>query len=140
MNKKRLFGYLFVLVSVGNISAQESRLSAQEYKLWYDRPAQVWTEALPLGNGRLGAMVYGTPATEQIQLNEETPTTTPTPMHWNTFPGYATWYLPANIWKHRRSPPKRSWQRPIRECPIKALATCESRFPDIPVTRTITGN
>lgn len=72
MNKKRLFGYLFVLVSVGNISAQESRLSAQEYKLWYDRPAQVWTEALPLGNGRLGAMVYGTPATEQIQLNEET--------------------------------------------------------------------
>ena len=46
MNKKRLFGYLFVLVSVGNISAQESRLSAQEYKLWYDRPAQVWTEAL----------------------------------------------------------------------------------------------
>ena len=72
MNKKRLFGYLFVLVSVGNISAQESSLSAQEYKLWYDRPAQVWTEALPLGNGRLGAMVYGTPATEQIQLNEET--------------------------------------------------------------------
>ena len=72
MNKKRLFGYLFVLVSVGNISAQESRLSAQEYKLWYDRPAQVWTEALPLGNGRLGAIVYGTPATEQIQLNEET--------------------------------------------------------------------
>ena len=32
---------MFVLVSVGNISAQESRLSAQEYKLWYDRPAQV---------------------------------------------------------------------------------------------------
>lgn len=47
MNKKRLFGYLFVLVSVGNISAQESRLSAQEYKLWYDRPAQVWTEPSP---------------------------------------------------------------------------------------------
>ncbi len=43
-----------------------------EYKLWYDKPAQVWTEALPLGNGRLGTMVYGNPATEQIQLNEET--------------------------------------------------------------------
>ena len=43
-----------------------------EYKLWYDQPAQVWTEALPLGNGRLGAMVYGNPAIEQIQLNEET--------------------------------------------------------------------
>ena len=44
----------------------------QEYKLWYDSPAQVWTEALPLGNGRLGAMVYGNPGAEQIQLNEET--------------------------------------------------------------------
>lgn len=42
-----------------------------DYKLWYNKPAQVWTEALPLGNGRLGAMVYGNPATEQIQLNEE---------------------------------------------------------------------
>lgn len=46
--------------------------SAQEYKLWYDCPAQVWTEALPLGNGRLGAMMFGNPAMEQLQLNEET--------------------------------------------------------------------
>ena len=72
MNKKRLIGYLFVMVSAGCIHAQEKKVSAQEYKLWYDRPAQVWTEALPLGNGRLGAMVYGTPGIEQIQLNEET--------------------------------------------------------------------
>jgi alpha-L-fucosidase 2 len=43
-----------------------------EYILWYDKPAQVWTEALPLGNGRLGAMVFGNPGTEQIQLNEAT--------------------------------------------------------------------
>ena len=47
-------------------------LQAREYKLWYDKPAAVWTEALPLGNGRLGAMVFGTPGVEQIQLNEET--------------------------------------------------------------------
>ena len=46
--------------------------TAQEYKLWYDEPAQVWTEALPLGNGRLGAMVFGNPGMEHIQLNEET--------------------------------------------------------------------
>ncbi len=46
--------------------------SARTHNLWYDKPAQVWTEALPLGNGRLGAMVYGNPAVEQIQLNEET--------------------------------------------------------------------
>ncbi|MDR1601651.1 MAG: glycoside hydrolase family 95 protein, partial [Tannerella sp.] len=41
-------------------------------KLWYDTPAEKWAEALPIGNGRLGAMVFGTPGTERIQLNEET--------------------------------------------------------------------
>ncbi|MDE6653270.1 MAG: glycoside hydrolase family 95 protein [Muribaculaceae bacterium] len=49
-----------------------SALASGEHLLWYDAPAAVWTEALPLGNGRLGAMVFGNPATEQVQLNEET--------------------------------------------------------------------
>jgi alpha-L-fucosidase 2 len=40
-------------------------------KLWYDKPASNWNEALPLGNGRLAAMVYGNPDKEEIQLNEE---------------------------------------------------------------------
>lgn len=47
-------------------------VNAQRHQLWYAEPARVWTDALPLGNGRLGAMVYGIPAAEQIQLNEET--------------------------------------------------------------------
>ncbi len=59
--------WLFLLALVFSVS-----VGAAEYKLWYDTPAQVWTEALPLGNGRLGAMVYGNPEVEQIQLNEET--------------------------------------------------------------------
>ena len=46
--------------------------SQQKAILWYDSPAQHWEEALPLGNGRLGAMVYGDPVNEEIQLNEET--------------------------------------------------------------------
>lgn len=41
-------------------------------KLWYDRPADIWLEALPIGNSQLGAMVFGGADTEQIQLNEET--------------------------------------------------------------------
>lgn len=40
--------------------------------LWYDRPAQHWVEALPLGNGRLGAIVYGGLRSDTIQLNEDT--------------------------------------------------------------------
>ena len=43
-----------------------------DQRLWYDRPATVWLEALPLGNSRMGAMVYGGTETEEIQLNEET--------------------------------------------------------------------
>ena len=40
--------------------------------LWYDRPAARWEEALPLGNGRLGVMVYGGCVREELQINEET--------------------------------------------------------------------
>ncbi|PRY55340.1 alpha-L-fucosidase 2 [Arcticibacter pallidicorallinus] len=40
--------------------------------LWYDKPAKEWNEALPVGNGRLGAMIFGRPGEELIQLNEET--------------------------------------------------------------------
>lgn len=40
-------------------------------KLWYDHPAGIWEEALPIGNGRLGAMVFGNPGEEHLQLNED---------------------------------------------------------------------
>lgn len=60
-----LFIYSFLIITL-NVSAQ------QEFLLWYDKPAKYWEEALPLGNGRLGAMVYGRPDKEEIQLNEET--------------------------------------------------------------------
>jgi alpha-L-fucosidase 2 len=44
---------------------------AEPLRLWYLQAAKKWDEALPLGNGRLGAMVFGTPARERLQLNEE---------------------------------------------------------------------
>jgi len=70
MNKsiRKLSIVFCVTISCLSITIAQSN----DYKLWYDRPAQVWTEALPLGNGRLGAMVFGNPGTEQIQLNEAT--------------------------------------------------------------------
>ena len=43
-----------------------------QHRLWYDQPAQTWTQALPIGNGVMGGMVFGTPAVEHIQINEET--------------------------------------------------------------------
>ncbi len=44
----------------------------EELSLWFNEPATYWEDALPLGNGRLGAMVYGGVTNELIQLNEET--------------------------------------------------------------------
>jgi alpha-L-fucosidase 2 len=46
--------------------------AASELVLWYRQPAKDWLEALPVGNGRLGAMVFGGVAHEQIRLNEDT--------------------------------------------------------------------
>jgi alpha-L-fucosidase 2 len=60
----KLWPVIFPFIFIQNISAQTSE------KLWYKRPASTWTEALPVGNGRLGAMVFGRPNEELIQLNE----------------------------------------------------------------------
>ncbi len=64
-----LFAIFSLLVFSGcnNNSTQTDR----ELKLWYQEPAEEWVEALPIGNGRLGAMVFGNLETERIQLNEE---------------------------------------------------------------------
>lgn len=58
--------FLFVCFSVC-VQAADSSL-----KVWYKQPAQEWVEALPVGNGRLGAMIFGGVEEELIQLNEET--------------------------------------------------------------------
>ena len=46
--------------------------AGQDLRLWYRQPAKVWTEALPIGNGDLGAMIYGGITEEHLQLNEST--------------------------------------------------------------------
>ena len=66
--KKLTFLFLLVLLIIGCSKEQ----SDHNLKLWYERPANDWNEALPIGNGRLGAMVFGNPQQEHLQLNEET--------------------------------------------------------------------
>lgn len=46
--------------------------SKQDLKLWYTKPSSKWTEALPIGNGRIGAMIFGGVEKDRIQFNEET--------------------------------------------------------------------
>ena len=61
-----------ILFAVVLLAAACTPKEETDLKLWYDEPAAKWVEALPVGNGRLGAMVFGNPAKEQLQLNEET--------------------------------------------------------------------
>ncbi len=64
--------FRFFLTVSAFVLAACTDLSGRELKLWYDEPASVWVEALPVGNGRMGAMIFGSPAREHLQLNEET--------------------------------------------------------------------
>ena len=54
------------------VGVMTSAAMAGTLDLEYAAPAANWNEALPIGNGRLGAMVYGGPAMERLQMNEDT--------------------------------------------------------------------
>lgn len=63
---------LIVAALAASLSVSAGAEPAGALTLHYDKPAAVWTEALPVGSGRLGAMVFGRPGEELIQLNEAT--------------------------------------------------------------------
>ncbi len=63
---------IIALTACACYTSATAQTTNDSHILWYDRPASTWTEALPIGNSRIGAMIYGTPATERMQLNEET--------------------------------------------------------------------
>lgn len=66
---KKTFNSLLCLCLIIHLNDSNAQANL---KLWYKQPASTWNEALPIGNGRLAAMVFGNPAKEQLQLNEET--------------------------------------------------------------------
>lgn len=63
-----LLASVLILLSCSNAGNEEK---SPPLLLWYDEPASVWEEALPLGNGRLGVMVFGQTTHERIQLNDD---------------------------------------------------------------------
>jgi len=71
--KSGIFSSLLVLITclIPGI-AGNSQNAPSALKIWFNRPAESWNDALPVGNGRLGAMVFGGIEKERIQLNEET--------------------------------------------------------------------
>jgi alpha-L-fucosidase 2 len=67
---KSIFNISFFLLTITFLHAQPG--SDPNLKLWYNKPAVAWEEALPLGNGKTGAMVFGGVVTERLQLNDNT--------------------------------------------------------------------
>jgi alpha-L-fucosidase 2 len=62
---KKIILHLFLMIPMVGIGQKD-------LKLWYQQPAKTWTEALPVGNGRLGAMIFGKESDELLHLNEST--------------------------------------------------------------------
>lgn len=130
MTHKLLKRALVVLLSVVSIS-----IDAQEKPvLWYDKPAQYWEEALPLGNGRLGAMVYGNPAAEEIQLNEETvsagsPYKNYNPEAKGALATIRQLIFLVDILKLKSWQVKKSSPRTVLECLIRQWVVCDWTFP-----------
>ena len=62
-----VFGLLTCVALYGQSSTHDKDL-----RLWYDKPASIWEEALPLGNAKTGAMVFGGITRERFQLNDNT--------------------------------------------------------------------
>jgi len=82
---------------------------SHDMTLWYREPAGQWTEALPVGNGRLGAMIFGGVASERIALNEDT-LWSGAPRHWNN-PGAKALSVPGHT---LRCGPETSVTSPLR--------------------------
>src|SRR3954470_363095 len=63
---------VLALVTLSTPAALQRPTPQRDLRLWYTHPAANWNEALPIGNGRLGAMVFGGVEQEHLQLNEDT--------------------------------------------------------------------
>lgn len=68
-SKLPVLKYLFIAITL--VLATHLARAQSDLKLWYRQPAQKWTDALPIGNGRLGAMIFGGVAEDRIQFNEQ---------------------------------------------------------------------
>jgi len=67
--KTNIYFLLIVFLLISNACFSQSQ---ENLKMWFDKPASSWEEALPIGNGRIAAMIFGNPSRERIQINEAT--------------------------------------------------------------------
>lgn len=71
ITKLTLSCLLLIISMLTSCQKDAKKTHKHENVLWYNQPAKIWEEALPLGNGRLGVMVFGNTSNEHIQLNDD---------------------------------------------------------------------
>ena len=121
-------------------SSSKARSPTDPLSLWYRRPAAKWTEALPVGNGRLGAMVFGKVGRERLQLNEDTlwaggPYDPSNPEALEALPEARRLIFAG---KHREAFDligKKMMAKPLRQMPYQPLGDLFLEFGDLPAAK-----
>jgi alpha-L-fucosidase 2 len=116
------------------IAAVTTATAAERMELWYSAPAKLWTEAQPIGNGRLGAMVFGGTTEERIQINEDTlwaggPYDPSHPDALQALPEVRKLVLDGKYATAQNSA-GRMMARPIRQLPYQTVGDLKLGFPD----------
>ena len=106
--------------------------------LWYNEPAKAWVEALPVGNGRLGAMIFGGVTQERLQLNEDTlwaggPYDPVNPDAKQALPEARRLIFEGKFKEADRLIGQRIMARPLQQMPYETLGNLLITFPDTPV-------
>lgn len=120
-------------LSIGNAKAATAR---SPFVLWYRQPAATWTEALPVGNGRLGAMVFGGVARERLQLNEGTlwaggPYDPVNPLARDAIPKVRELIWAGKFAEAEALANERVMAKPLRQMPYQTLGDLTLDFPGI---------
>jgi alpha-L-fucosidase 2 len=120
------------LFAVG-ANAESANPSRNALELWYDAPAKEWTEALPIGNGRMAAMVFGGVGRERIQFNEETvwaggPQSYAHPGAVEVLPDLRRLLLAGKQPEAEQLAMERFMSEPLRQMPYQPLGDLELRF------------
>jgi alpha-L-fucosidase 2 len=119
---------------------RDSSSGPSKWLLWYQQPARVWTEALPVGNGRIGAMIFGGAQQERLQLNEGTlwaggPYDPVNPEAKAALPEVRRLVFAGEVERATELVTAKVMATPLKQMPYQPLGDLRLAFPNVSVTQ-----